>query len=100
MNLVCCGDTLPDQVSASMRLIEALYNCELEDDKVVVLRGKSGFFPGLNGVGGYADVKLLCLSDCGEMTAFDGTTVPLKIIGEVQVILDGYKKVKEKMHLP
>lgn len=52
------------------------------EDGMAVLRYKSGFAKGVAGVGGYADVKLLVYADLGYHTAFDGTQIPLRIVGE------------------
>merc|ERR1712187_289891 len=70
-----------------------------EDDGICVLRQKSGFAEGAASSGGYADVKLLIYADLGEFTAFDGTVMPLRIVGELQLILAGYMEVKKRMHL-
>eukprot|EP00913_Durusdinium_trenchii_P022429 g21068.t1 len=59
----------------------------------------SGFAAGVTADGGYADVKLLCYADLGSHVAFDGTEIPLRIIGEIQLILEDYEAVKKRMHL-
>jgi len=99
LSFICEGETLEEQVAACMRLVEAFRDCTVEADKVCLLRQKSGFAAGIAGSGGYADVKLLMYADMGTHTAFDGTKVPLQIVGEVQLILHGYMEVKKRMHL-
>lgn len=39
-------------------------------------------------------------ADVGTHNAFDGTEVPLQIVGDVQLILKGYMDVQTRMHLP
>lgn len=95
----CKGETVEDQVQCCMKLLEELDKCTLENDGVCILRRKSGFAAGVSGDGGYADIKLLCFASLGTHRAFDGTEVPLEIIGEVQLILAGYEAVKHRMHL-
>eukprot|EP00930_Biecheleria_cincta_P066211 TRINITY_DN5226_c0_g2_i1.p1 TRINITY_DN5226_c0_g2~~TRINITY_DN5226_c0_g2_i1.p1 ORF type:complete len:1024 (-),score=190.57 TRINITY_DN5226_c0_g2_i1:405-3476(-) len=95
----CKGETVLDQVQCCMKLLDELDKCTLEDDGVCILRRKSGFAAGVSGDGGYADIKLLCFASLGTHKAFDGTDVPLEIIGEVQLILSGYEAVKHRMHL-
>ncbi|CAJ1411444.1 unnamed protein product [Effrenium voratum] len=99
MSFVCQGDTVPQQVHSCMSVLKAFQGCSVETDGVQLLRTKSGFASGAVGEGGYADVKLLCYTDLGVHTAFDGTEIPLRIIGEVQLILEGYEAVKKRMHL-
>ena len=82
-----------------MRVLQEFQGCSVEVDGVQLLRTKSGFAAGVAGDGGYADVKLLLYADLGKHVAFDGTEIPLRIIGEVQLILDGYEAVKKRMHL-
>jgi len=95
----CKGETVLDQVQCCMKLLDELDKCTLKDDGVCILRRKSGFAAGVSGDGGYADIKLLCFASLGTHKAFDGTEVPLEIIGEVQLILSGYEAVKHRMHL-
>merc|ERR1712187_169670 len=90
---------IKDQVHSCMRLLDEFKSLTLERDGICVLRQKSGFAAGLSSKGGYADVKLLILADLGSFTAFDGEEVPLKIVGEVQLILQGFQEVKDRMHL-
>jgi len=99
LSFTCGGDTAQEQVACSMKLLSAFRACTLEKDNLVVLRQKSGFATGINNKGGYADVKLLVYADLGTHPAFDGTEVPLQIVGEVQLILADYIKVKSRMHL-
>jgi len=90
---------MAEQVNSCMELFKGLMDLTLKQDNVRVLRAKSGFAEGIVGAGGYADVKLLILADMGTFTAFDGTVIPLRIVGEVQLILEGFAKVKSRMHL-
>jgi len=99
MSFTCNGKTTEDQVHNSMRFFEALMGCTVEQDGMCVVRYKSGFAQGVKGVGGYADVKLLVYADLGYHRAFDNTCIPLRIVGEVQLILSGFMKVKARMHL-
>jgi len=99
LSFTCKGKTTEDQVHGCMSLLDEFERCTVENDKLCVLRKKSGFAPGVGGAGGYADVKLLVYADLGVHKAFDGTEIPLRIVGEVQLILEGYMKVKSKMHL-
>merc|ERR1712039_811202 len=99
LSFVCGGDTLEEQVECSMKLLEAFKGCTAEKDGLQLLRQKSGFAAGVKGAGGYADVKLLVWADVGVHTAFDKTQFPLHIVGEVQIILEAYMRVKERMHL-
>eukprot|EP00931_Biecheleriopsis_adriatica_P087190 TRINITY_DN61693_c0_g1_i1.p1 TRINITY_DN61693_c0_g1~~TRINITY_DN61693_c0_g1_i1.p1 ORF type:complete len:1040 (+),score=209.01 TRINITY_DN61693_c0_g1_i1:29-3148(+) len=99
MGFSCRGDTVPEQVRCCMRLLDEFAKCTPEADGVCLLRKKSGFAAGVKGDGGYADVKLLVFADLGVHTAFDGTEIPLQIVGEVQLILESYEKVKHRMHL-
>mmetsp|Transcript_36498 Transcript_36498/g.74905 ORF Transcript_36498/g.74905 Transcript_36498/m.74905 type:complete len:96 (+) Transcript_36498:1-288(+) len=82
-----------------MKVLEEFEKCTVEAEGVRLLRRKSGFASGVRGEGGYADVKLLCYTDLGVHKAFDGTEIPLRIIGEVQLILQSYEQVKHRMHL-
>mmetsp|Transcript_25174 Transcript_25174/g.47399 ORF Transcript_25174/g.47399 Transcript_25174/m.47399 type:complete len:101 (-) Transcript_25174:34-336(-) len=82
-----------------MRVLQEFKHCASETDGVQLLRVKSGFAAGVKGDGGYADVKLLCYADLGTHVAFDGTEIPLRIIGEIQLILEHYAEVKNRMHL-
>ncbi|CAE8583722.1 unnamed protein product [Polarella glacialis] len=99
MSVVCGGASVPEQTACCMRLLEEFAACTTKADGVCLLRQKSGFADGVNGAGGYADVKMLCYADLGVHHAFDGTEIPLQIIGEVQLILEDYKQVKDRMHL-
>lgn len=103
MSFICCGATLLEQVQCCMLLLEEFRACTAEKHGVCVLRQKSGFArlgeDEPPAAGGYADVKLLCYADLGYFLAFDGTRMPLRIVGEVQLILQDYCKVKERMHL-
>eukprot|EP00434_Breviolum_minutum_P009067 symbB.v1.2.007983.t1/scaffold496.1/size195705/7 len=99
MSFGCKGETVPEQVHCCMRVLQEFQGCSVEVDGVQLLRTKSGFAAGVAGDGGYADVKLLLYADLGKHVAFDGTEIPLRIIGEVQLILDGYEAVKKRMHL-
>eukprot|EP00405_Crypthecodinium_cohnii_P010069 CAMPEP_0206438606 /NCGR_PEP_ID=MMETSP0324_2-20121206/11732_1 /ASSEMBLY_ACC=CAM_ASM_000836 /TAXON_ID=2866 /ORGANISM="Crypthecodinium cohnii, Strain Seligo" /LENGTH=1084 /DNA_ID=CAMNT_0053906101 /DNA_START=51 /DNA_END=3305 /DNA_ORIENTATION=+ len=99
MSFTCQGDTTDDQVQCCMCLVDEFLSCTVEEDGLCVLRQKNGFANGVKGAGGYADVKLLIYADVGSFEAFDGTVIPLRIVGEVQLILDGYMLVKDKMHL-
>eukprot|EP00928_Gymnodinium_smaydae_P038625 TRINITY_DN26603_c1_g2_i1.p1 TRINITY_DN26603_c1_g2~~TRINITY_DN26603_c1_g2_i1.p1 ORF type:complete len:1178 (-),score=195.91 TRINITY_DN26603_c1_g2_i1:265-3798(-) len=90
---------IKEQVTSCMKLLDRFRSLTLERDSVCVLRQKSGFSNGLKAAGGYADVKLLMLADLGTHKAFDDTEVPLVIVGEVQLILQGYMEVKDRMHL-
>eukprot|EP00929_Paragymnodinium_shiwhaense_P056761 TRINITY_DN28417_c0_g1_i1.p1 TRINITY_DN28417_c0_g1~~TRINITY_DN28417_c0_g1_i1.p1 ORF type:complete len:1314 (-),score=290.42 TRINITY_DN28417_c0_g1_i1:176-4117(-) len=90
---------LNESVESCMALLREFKSLTLEKDGVVVLRQKSGFAAGVSGSGGYADVKLLMLADLGTFTSFDGEVIPMKIVGEVQLILQGYQEVKDRMHL-
>lgn len=98
-SFVCEGENLAEQVACCMKLVEAFQACTVEADGLCVLRLKSGFAGEAGGKGGYADVKLMCYVDLGESRAFDGTTFPLRIVGEVQIILKAYADVKSRMHL-
>jgi len=82
-----------------MKLVEEFQACTVEEHGVCILRQKSGFATGVSASGGYADVKLLCYADLGTRVCFDGSEMPLQIVGEVQLILKGYAKVKSRMHL-
>jgi len=95
----CNGETSEKQVECCMRLFEEFKMCTPEQDKACILRLKNGFAEGVHGAGGYADVKLLVYADLGMHESFDGTQIPLQIVGEVQIILKGYMDVKHKMHL-
>jgi len=96
---ICNGETPQDEVACCLALFDAFKNCTVENEGLQMLRQKSGFAYGASAVGGYADVKLLVYADVGVYEAFDGTRIPLQIIGEVQLILHGYHKVKQRMHL-
>eukprot|EP00931_Biecheleriopsis_adriatica_P021349 TRINITY_DN13977_c0_g1_i3.p1 TRINITY_DN13977_c0_g1~~TRINITY_DN13977_c0_g1_i3.p1 ORF type:complete len:1116 (+),score=214.37 TRINITY_DN13977_c0_g1_i3:394-3348(+) len=96
----CRGASIPEQVQCCMRLLEEFENCSLEKDGVALLRKKSGFSAkAAKAAGGYADVKMLVFADLGVHVAFDGTEIPLRVVGEVQLILEGYEAVKHRMHL-
>lgn len=100
MSFVCRGATVADQVYCCMQVVEELCSCTVEADGICVLRKKSGFSASTpTGKGGYADVKLLMYADLGSHMAFDGSPVPLQLVGEVQVILEDFMKVKSRMHL-
>jgi len=99
LSFTCHGETTEAQVACCMDLFHEFCNCTVEKDGLCVIRQKNGFAAGVHGAGGYADVKLLVYADLGTHTAFDGTEMPLQIVGEVQLILDSYMKVKNKMHL-
>jgi hypothetical protein len=99
LSFICNGETQQDQVACCMELVEAFKACTLEKDNLQLLRQKNGFAEGVVAAGGYADVKLLVYAKVGEHEAFDGTKIPLAIIGEVQLILYGYHTVKSRMHL-
>jgi len=99
LSFICNGETPQDEVACCLALFDAFKNCTVENEGLQMLRQKSGFAYGVKAVGGYADVKLLVYADVGAYEAFDGTQIPLKIIGEVQLILHGYHKVKQRMHL-
>jgi len=99
LSFTCNGKTTEEQVEGCMKLFEEFRNCTVANDGLCVLRQKNGFAAGVNGSGGYADVKLLVYADLGYHRAFDGTMMPLRIVGEIQLILEGYMKVKSKMHL-
>jgi hypothetical protein len=99
LSFVCGGSTLSEQVKCCMRVLEAFRACTVEEHGLCLLRQKSGFAEGSTGSGGYADVKLLVYADLGFHKAFDGSKVPLRIVGEVQLILQGYMSVKKRMHL-
>ncbi|CAE6956906.1 ankrd54 [Symbiodinium natans] len=99
LSFVCKGETPPEQVRCCMRILQEFRDCSSEKDGVQLLRVKSGFAAGVKGDGGYADVKMLCYADLGVHVAFDGTEIPLRIIGEIQLILEGYANVKNRMHL-
>lgn len=99
MSFSCRGETVPEQVHCCMRVLEEFQHCSVETDGVQLLRTKSGFAAGVTADGGYADVKLLCYADLGSHVAFDGTEIPLRIIGEIQLILEDYEAVKKRMHL-
>lgn len=100
LSFECLGETTEQQVACCMHLVNEFVGCTVETDGMCVLRKKNGFFSKAPaGEGGYADVKLLVYAELGTFKAFDGTEMPLHIVGEVQLILDGYMKVKHKMHL-
>jgi len=99
LSFVCNGDTQRDEVACCLDLVNVFKSCTLAKDKLQLLRLKNGFAEGVVAAGGYADVKLLVYADLGEYRAFDGTVIPLRIIGEVQLILHGYQTVKSRMHL-
>mmetsp|Transcript_81591 Transcript_81591/g.234447 ORF Transcript_81591/g.234447 Transcript_81591/m.234447 type:complete len:698 (-) Transcript_81591:78-2171(-) len=99
LSFTCGGETTEAQVNCSVKLLQEFMRCTVETDGLCVLRQKSGFAPEVVAVGGYADLKLLVYADLGKVTAFDGTLIPLRIVGEVQLILQGYMEVKKKMHL-
>jgi len=99
LSFICNGSTLPEQVACCLHLLNGFKSCSLQSDSLQMLRTKSGFASGVSGSGGYADVKMLVYADVGVYQAFDGTEIPLRIIGEVQLILYGYKTVKDRMHL-
>jgi len=96
----CNGKTTEKQVECAMRLVDAFVACTPEKDNIAVLRKKNGFAKGVEGSGGYADIKLLVWADLGtEADKCDGSEIEKKIVGEVQIILKGYMEVKHKMHL-
>eukprot|EP00929_Paragymnodinium_shiwhaense_P025716 TRINITY_DN15491_c0_g1_i1.p1 TRINITY_DN15491_c0_g1~~TRINITY_DN15491_c0_g1_i1.p1 ORF type:complete len:1110 (+),score=245.44 TRINITY_DN15491_c0_g1_i1:120-3449(+) len=99
LSFTCCGKTVADQVDCLMHLYDGLMQCTAEKDGVFVVRQKSGFAEGVVAAGGYADIKLLVYADLGYALSFDGERLPLQIIGEVQLILEDYMKVKHRMHL-
>lgn len=99
LSFSCRGETPAEQVKCCMKVLEEFEKCTVEAEGVRLLRRKSGFASGVRGEGGYADVKLLCYTDLGVHKAFDGTEIPLRIIGEVQLILQSYEQVKHRMHL-
>jgi len=99
LSFVCNGETVQEQVACCLQLLDGFKSCCLENDRLQVLRIKSGFASGVTGSGGYADVKVLVYADLGMYKAFDGTEIPLRIIGEVQLILHAYFEVKTRMHL-
>lgn len=99
LTFTCGGDTVQAQASCCMELLKEFASCTPEGDGVCLLRRKSGFHEDAKTSGGYADVKLLCYADLGVHRAFDGTEIPLRIIGEVQLILKKYMEVKRRMHL-
>eukprot|EP00927_Polykrikos_kofoidii_P017268 TRINITY_DN17840_c4_g1_i1.p1 TRINITY_DN17840_c4_g1~~TRINITY_DN17840_c4_g1_i1.p1 ORF type:complete len:1168 (-),score=272.09 TRINITY_DN17840_c4_g1_i1:106-3522(-) len=99
LSFTCAGPTLADQVVCCMKLLDEFNACTPETDGLCVLRQKSGFSPGAASKGGYADVKMLMYADLGTHVAFDGTEIPLRIVGEVQLILEDYMNVKNRMHL-
>lgn len=99
LSFVCKGETPLEQVECCLHLLEGFRSCSLEKDSLQLLRQKNGFAPNAKSMGGYRDVKIFVYADVGEYTAFDGTKIPLRIIGEVQLILDDYKQVKDRMHL-
>mmetsp|Transcript_37922 Transcript_37922/g.109379 ORF Transcript_37922/g.109379 Transcript_37922/m.109379 type:complete len:1156 (+) Transcript_37922:69-3536(+) len=96
---VCGGNTLAEQVACCMHVVKEFGECTAEKDGLCVVRRKSSYASGVKGSGGYADVKLLVYADLGVHKAFDDTEVPLRIVGEVQVILKKYMEVKKRMHL-
>jgi len=99
LSFICNGDTVQEQVAGCLQLLNGFKSCSLEKDGLQMLRTKSGFASNVEATGGYADVKLLVFADLGTYKAFDGTEIPLRIIGEVQLILRCYMNVKAKMHL-
>eukprot|EP00933_Yihiella_yeosuensis_P027110 TRINITY_DN21035_c2_g1_i1.p1 TRINITY_DN21035_c2_g1~~TRINITY_DN21035_c2_g1_i1.p1 ORF type:complete len:890 (-),score=157.73 TRINITY_DN21035_c2_g1_i1:360-2993(-) len=101
MSFICGGadDPVPEQVACSMRMLEEFESCTVKRDGICCLRKKSGFAPGIKAAGGYADVKLLIYADLGLHRTFDGSVIPLQIVGELQLILKSYMKVKKRMHL-
>jgi len=99
LSFTCNGDTVADQVDCCIHLLNEFSSCTVEKDGLCVLREKNGFATGVKGSGGYADVKLLVYAELGTHVAFDGSEMPLRIVGEVQLILHGYMQVKNKMHL-
>lgn len=99
MSFICGGATPSDQAACCMKLLDGLRACTAEADGICILRQKSGFAAGVKGSGGYADVKLLIFASLGVHRAFDGSEVPLRIVGEVQLILRNYMEVKRRMHL-
>jgi len=99
LSFICNGETVQEQVAGCLHLLNGFKSCSLEKDGLQMLRTKSGFASNVEATGGYADVKLLVFADLGTYKAFDGTEIPLRIIGEVQLILRCYMNVKAKMHL-
>jgi len=99
LTFICRGASLEDQAACCLKLFREFQMCSVQDDQACMLRQKSGFAVGVKSTGGYADVKMLVYADLGYHEAFDGTKVPLQIIGEVQLILEDYAKVKNRMHL-
>lgn len=99
MSFICEGATLAEQVHCCVQLVDAFRACSVEREGLCMLRLKSGFASQASGKGGYADVKLLCYVDLGEKVTFDGSSFPLRIIGEIQLILKAYMNVKSRMHL-
>jgi len=96
---VCGGSTLAEQAACCVHLVKEFCGCTDDEDGLCVVRIKSGFERSVQGSGGYADVKLLIYADLGVHKAFDDVEVPLRIVGEVQVILKKYMDVKRRMHL-
>jgi len=99
MSFTCGGETTADQVACCMKILHKFGALDPERDGIALLRQKSGFAHGVKATGGYADVKLLCYADLGEHQCFDGTKIPMKIVGEIQLILEDYMEVKHRMHL-
>merc|ERR1712232_45157 len=92
------GGTVQEQVKSLVALREFLLAQTLEADKVVVLWEKN-VFAGKPMPGGYFDIKLFALFDLGTYVADDGTMVPLRVVGEVQLMLEGMLELKKRMHI-
>mmetsp|Transcript_42608 Transcript_42608/g.110086 ORF Transcript_42608/g.110086 Transcript_42608/m.110086 type:complete len:997 (-) Transcript_42608:274-3264(-) len=99
LSFTCGGDGVAEQVACCMKVLDEFAALTPEKDGICLLRQKSGFAPDQKGAGGYADVKLLCYADLGVHKCFDGAEIPLRIVGEIQLILKGYMEVKNRMHL-
>merc|ERR1712130_805060 len=94
----CKGTTVVEQAGCCMKVLSEFMALTVEKDRCCVLRLKNGFARNL-GSHGFADVKLLVYADLGSFLAFDGTEVPLEIVGEVQIILESFAQIKSRMHL-
>ena len=99
-SVVCRGDTLDEQIRCCMHVLKEFKCCAMSKPACLqLLRVKSGFAPDACGEGGYADIKLFCYADVGVHVAVDGQEMPLRIIGEIQLLLEDFAKIKHRMHL-
>lgn len=96
--IVADGASVREQIKRLAVLRRWLLGRTLEADGAAVLREKSGYAAS-PAPGGYFDIKLFVMFDLGSFTSFDGMEVPLRIVGELQLLLGKMLSVKERMHV-